>query len=265
MKVCGIYNQYNQNEAQAYLVYFEQAGRYYIEIPTDTEPVDLPLMLELFAKKGCYTVDSTWSERWVESRIVPQERQNLGQILRENHLKHYDSYRLLLLSQGICSQDDCYVEELPESEVPPFVQERLRANIKDVLVSRERLVVFFHNQSVRLYRLEDLPIERDATEYVKNYFAQVHVEAGGYGIEWNGVIDCSAVALMKCGMELPLSHEDFCHFATQNVLNTAEVCERLECTRQNADDLIKRDKLHPIKTAAKNKMFLRSEVESRLW
>ncbi len=269
MKVCAIYSQYNQNETQpvakAYLLYFEQAGKYYIEISADTEPDDLPLMLELLAKKGHDTVDSIWSERWVESRIVPRERQNLGQILRENHLKNYDSYRLLLLSRGICSQDDFYVEELPEDDLPMLVQERMQSNIKDILVANERLIIFFHNHVTKLYQMNDLPIDHDAIDYVKKNFEHVRIEAGGYGIEWNKVIDCSAVELGKRGIELPLTHEDFCHFATQNVLNTAEVCECMECTRQNADDLVKRDKLHPIKTAAKNRMFLKSEVESRLW
>ena len=35
--------------------------------------------------------------------------------------------------------------------------------------------------------------------------------------------------------------------------------------RQNIDDLVKRDKLHPVKTGAKSKLFMRSEVDERLW
>ncbi|WP_338055997.1 helix-turn-helix domain-containing protein [Thermanaerosceptrum fracticalcis] len=37
----------------------------------------------------------------------------------------------------------------------------------------------------------------------------------------------------------------------------------LECSRQNIYDLIKRGKLRPIKEMAKDRLFLRSEVEAR--
>ncbi|MBQ1780336.1 MAG: helix-turn-helix domain-containing protein [Bacteroidales bacterium] len=48
-------------------------------------------------------------------------------------------------------------------------------------------------------------------------------------------------------------------------MTTAEACELLQCSRQNIDDLVRRDKLHPIKPGGRTKLFLRSEVEERLW
>jgi hypothetical protein len=35
--------------------------------------------------------------------------------------------------------------------------------------------------------------------------------------------------------------------------------------RQNIDDLIRRNKLHPIKSTPKNKLFLKSEIIQRNW
>ncbi len=266
MRICGIYDQNDvQKIIKAYLLYFEQSDQYYIEIPEGTDKNELPMMLGLFAQKGHYTVESQWSERWVQSRIIPSERQNLGGILRENHLKVYHTFKLLMLSRGICCQDDFYVEELENGEIPVMIMERMKCNIKDILISGDRLVIFFQHNMTRIYDVKDLLLESDIADYVKNHFGQVSIESGGYGISWNGVTVCMARDLLDQGEEIPVMYEDFCHFATDHVLNTTEVCEMMKCTRQNVDDLIKRNKLHPIKSAAKNKMFLKSEVESRLW
>jgi hypothetical protein len=37
----------------------------------------------------------------------------------------------------------------------------------------------------------------------------------------------------------------------------------LNCSRQNIDDLMRRDKLHPIRTDAKYKLFSKAEVMQR--
>lgn len=61
---------------------------------------------------GIRHVDSTWSMKWVQSRIVPSSRQNIGQILRANGMESYDEYKLLLKSQGRSCQDEFYIESL---------------------------------------------------------------------------------------------------------------------------------------------------------
>ena len=43
-------------------------------------------------KRGETTVNSYWSKIWVQQRIVPPDRQNIGEILRDNHLQEYDEY-----------------------------------------------------------------------------------------------------------------------------------------------------------------------------
>ena len=42
----------------------------------------------------------------MQQRIVPTDRQNLGEILRDNGLKEYDEFELLMLATGRCAQDD---------------------------------------------------------------------------------------------------------------------------------------------------------------
>ncbi|MBR2823489.1 MAG: hypothetical protein IKE24_07385 [Clostridia bacterium] len=43
---------------------------------------------------------------WVQQLIVPQDRQNIGQVLKENGLGVYDEFQLLMLTMGRCAQED---------------------------------------------------------------------------------------------------------------------------------------------------------------
>ena len=65
------------------------------------------------------------------------------------------------------------------------------------------------------------------------------------------------------GTPIPLSLNDFITFIRNLVINTAEACALLDCSRQNIDDLVKRKRLHPIRTDAKAKLFLKNEVMQR--
>ena len=69
-------------------------------------------MLSLFLKKGIRSVDSKWSMRWVQSRIIPSSRQNIGEILRANGMRSYDEHKLLLKNEGRSCQDDFYIEDM---------------------------------------------------------------------------------------------------------------------------------------------------------
>lgn len=93
----------------AYLIYYEKAKRFYIELPDDADPWETPLLLSSFLKRGERTINAYWSKVWVQQRIVPQDRQNLGSILKENKLKDYDEFALLTLADGRCAQDDYYL------------------------------------------------------------------------------------------------------------------------------------------------------------
>ena len=75
------------NRDIAYLFYYEKGGRFYVELPADADPWETPLILSSFLKRGERTVNSYWSRVWVQQRIVPADRQNIGQILRDNGLK----------------------------------------------------------------------------------------------------------------------------------------------------------------------------------
>ena len=115
----------------AYLIYYEKEKTFYIEIPDDADEWETPLILSSYLKKGEKTINSNHSRMWVQQRIVPTDRQNLGQILKENNLENYDEFELLMLSKGRCSQDDYYLYPLSEDKLPADFEVRFSKRIED--------------------------------------------------------------------------------------------------------------------------------------
>ncbi len=128
------------------------------------------------------------------------------------------------------------------------------------------LLVFFENGEVK--KFDTKPIMKDYPEFEAllnpDVFNVVKVDAGGYGISWNEDLDCSEGELYENGVAIPLSTDDFILFTRFSVINTQEASTLLNCSRQNIDDLIKRNKIAPIKVYPKNKLFLKSDIERRL-
>jgi hypothetical protein len=58
--------------------------------------------------------------------------------------------------------------------------------------------------------------------------------------------------------------EELRSFIAAEVINTSEAAEILSCSRQNIEDLIKRNKLIPIKIYPRDKLFLKSDVLQRV-
>ena len=86
--------------------------KYTIDIPENVTPKEAPFMMSLFLKKGIRTMNSDWSMRWVQSRIIPSSRQNIGEILRVNGMRSYDEHKLLLKNEGRSCQDEFYIEHM---------------------------------------------------------------------------------------------------------------------------------------------------------
>ena len=94
------------------LNYDEEKKEFTIDIPENVTELEAPFLMSLFLEKGIRHIDPEWSISWVRDRIVPSSRQNIGQILRENHMEAYDEYLFLIKNQGRSCQDECYIEEL---------------------------------------------------------------------------------------------------------------------------------------------------------
>lgn len=86
-----------------------------ISIAPHAAPEALPFSLALIAEHGSRTLDADQTRRWIEERVVPASRQNLGQVLNAHGLDHYDPLELLIAHEGRCAQDDYYIKEVGES------------------------------------------------------------------------------------------------------------------------------------------------------
>ncbi|MDO4395377.1 MAG: hypothetical protein Q4C51_01105 [Clostridia bacterium] len=102
----------NSEKIVGILNYDEKTKKYTIEIPENVTPKEAPFMMSLLLKKGVRTMNSDWSMRWVQSRIIPSSRQNIGEILRTNGMRSYDEHTLLLKNEGRSCQDEFYIEDM---------------------------------------------------------------------------------------------------------------------------------------------------------
>ena len=269
MKIYAIKDETDSSRnTLAWLVYYEKAKRFYIELPDDADPWVTPLLLSSFIKKGEKSINAYWSEMWVNQRIVPTDRQNLGQILKDNRLSEYDPYELLILTNGRCPQDDYYLEYIANDKLPEELIARFEKKIEDVVpLSNYGLLVFFYNGIVKKCALENyLKNNRRFSLMLSNndLYNSLKISVGGNGIYWDEELEITSEELEKIGIDVPLSLDDFLSFVKQRVIDGSEVRKLLNCSRQNLDDLVKRDKLHPVKVSAKNKLYLKSEVEQRI-
>lgn len=253
----------------AYLFYYEKDKTFYIELPEGADEWETPLLLSSFVKRGETTVNPYWSKLWVQQRIIPTDRQNLGQVLRDNGLELYDEFDLLMLADGRCAQDEYYLTERKETELPAEIRERIAHRVEDVVpLPQYHLLVFFSGGAIQ--KVDALPLIGDVVPFAPllrdpSLFETVQVQAGGYGVCWGTTLELSKNDLFESGTPIPLIADDFASFVSRRVITTAEACELLGCSRQNIDDLVRRDKLHPVKAGGRTKLFLRSEVEQRRW
>lgn len=95
----------------ACLSYDEDKDTYHVSIPESVNPDDLPAILGILARQGIREIDDRWARRFVEERVVPPSRQNIGMILRDAGMGYYSEFLLLVYTNGRCAMDDFYIEE----------------------------------------------------------------------------------------------------------------------------------------------------------
>jgi len=270
MKIFAIRDESAEKQNDlAYLLYYELEKRFYIELPDGADPWETPLLLSSLLKKGERSINSYWSKMWVRQRIVPIDRQNLGQVLKDNHLKEYDEFELLMLSMGRCAQDDYYLVPMEENQLPEQILRRFEMLIEDVIpLDHFALLVFFRDGSVK--KVNVLDHYRDESSFRvlfrnEDFFPALHLQPGGHGVEWDVNLSIGAATLYQIGTKVPLNASDFRNFVVYRVVNVAEAAEMLGCSRQNIDYLTRAGKLHPIKSSGKNTLYLKSEIQKRNW
>ena len=87
-------------------------GRFILELSSECSESDLPLSLAFCTKRVARRATPEESEDWVRSRIVPEDRHNIVEVLRSNGLAEYDEVSLLASSKGRSSDDDFLAYEV---------------------------------------------------------------------------------------------------------------------------------------------------------
>ena len=270
MKIFAIRDETDQTgQDLAYLLYYESAKQFYIELPEGADPWQTPMLLSSFVQKGEISVNSYWSRLWVQQRIVPPDRQNIAQVLRDNGLKEYDEYGLLMLSMGRCAQDDYYLAPISENDLSAEFLLRAGKKVEEVIPLFERnLLVAFRDGTVRKCDMTAYFSSHRSYEILLNrpeYMAHVTVQVGGHGIMWDENLTIPAHALYRMGKKVPLTLEELRQIVAAQVIDASEAAGILNCSRQYVSELVKSGRLHPIKATEKSTLFLRSEVQKRNW
>lgn len=257
-----------ERETLAVLTFYERDREFYFDMPQGADPWAVPLVLSSYAARGIWEVGPEWSRRWVESRVVPSNRQNLGEVLRANGLDDYDEFALLVLTGGRNSQDDCYLEPLEAGLEPAWFADRESRRIADAVpLDGARMALAFRDGVTRVCNVGDIAGKDAALARVtrdEGLFARATVGAGGRCVRWGTTCRLADSALRAAGEELPISWGDVGRIASAALVDAAETAALLGCSRQNVNALASRRSLRPVKVGPKCTLFLRADVLARL-
>lgn len=251
----------------AVLACYESAGEFYIDMPPGADPWGVPLVLSSFAARGKWEIGPEWAGRWVASRLVPRSRQNLGEVLRDSGLDRYDELRLLELTEGRSSQDDCYLEPLGPADVPAWFAEREQGRVADAVpLAGFRLLVAFRSGQAVVCEGRGLEQFEPGISPVlgdESTFARAVASAGGRGVRWGTVVRVGAEALRATGRPCGLAWGDLARIAPALLVDASGAAAELGCTRQNVNALVKRGVLSPVLSTGKATLFLRADIRAR--
>lgn len=248
-----------------YLFYYEKAEKFIIELCSDLDEWSAPLLFQGLVRKKIYTIPHAISRMWVEERIIPSGRQNIGSILRNHRLVKYSEMALLSLSNGKCSQDHCYVKEIGLNNIPKEVRNRSKENVSECFPTQNgQLICMFKDNTVRKIELENLEKWCKEVSYVrrnKKLLHSVSVGVGGYSIVFDDSIEVDVKILKAVGKLLPLSADDFYDFVQKGVVDATQACNMMQCSRQNLSYLVKEGKITPIVSGTKSNLYTKGAVE----
>ena len=98
-----------------YLEYSDKNNKFNIRFrEIDIEHEKPPAFIRLFYVKKGRKLDSRYSMMWVEDRIIPKDRQNIGDILKAIGKKVYREIDMLEMNMGRATYDDLYLERVEQ-------------------------------------------------------------------------------------------------------------------------------------------------------
>lgn len=122
----------------------------------------------------------------------------------------------------------------------------------------------FRDNTVRKINLELLKEQYNDIIHVlqnKRLLDSVKPGVGGYSIVFDDSIEVMVDDLRTTGKLLPLAADDFYGFVKRNVVDTTQVCDMMQCSRQNLSYLVKEERIAPIISGSKANLYTRGAVE----
>ena len=192
--------------------------------------IDYPVFFYEFVKKKKYMINTYWTKKWIEERVIPSSRHNINDILRDNGFKLYSEILLFLKVSGRSSMDDCYLKRIKYENLNEQIKNRLNKHITDFIYLKNKgLIIFFYDGKTKLINniniLNNKPFLSDFGEEIiydtKNRF--------------------SYLELYENGNDIPFSYEDLKEYLSDNVYSSEDVTNEFGFSRQYLNQLKKND------------------------
>ena len=200
----------------------------YIELNEGLE--EYPIFFQSFINKNEYTINSYWTYKWINERIVPYERGNINSILKDNKIPYYNELLLLISSKGNSSMDDNYIEEMKESDLDDKIKNRMEYHIIDFIPLDHQLIAFLKNN--KSYILDN--INEKEIPFLSIF---------GNEIIYNSKDRYDYLFIRDNGKEFPLSYNALIHYINTNVLTSKEIVDQFGFSRQYLNSLKKENNI----------------------
>ena len=130
-----------------------------------------------------------------------------------------------------------------------------------------RLLCFFVDKTVKIIDLAAICEVEGIDTIIRNekLYQSGKVGTGGYFVTFNDSIDISASLLYERGERIPLRLGDFTAFVQNNVIDTTQSCNILQCSRQNVAYMVSHQQMIPIKEDVRGNLYLKGDVIRNQW
>lgn len=238
-----IYSIRNKEKTYGYLLISNNYEESYIELVEGLN--EYPAFFNMFVLKKNYVINSDWTSKWINERIIPYSRQNINDILTENKIPYYNELLMLIAAKAHSSMDDNYIEQISIDKINNNTKNRMNIHILDFIYSKDNngLIVFFKNGKTKFYGIKDT----NDTPFISSFNNE---------IIFNSKIRYSYLELYNKGIDFMLSYDDLKNYINNNILSSAQVTSEFGFTRQYLHKLKKNNDIEPLN----NNLYLRENI-----
>lgn len=262
MKLCRITDE-GRHLLVGLLYYYEKSDTYILELAPNLSLSEAPIFFDGFLRRREFTVGPAESRRFVESRIVPRDRQNLRSILKNAGLKEYDAFRILLQADGRCPQDDCVIR--PISKEPDWMAGRKKRWLLEADALADRRYYFsFQDGTEGIAALEPL-VRNDRTLAVilQKYrgLSNAKLIGGGRAVDFGSGRILMSTAVYDHGLHEAACPGDREAILMRSLVDVPDLCAELSVSRQYINRRLQEEGIQPFRKCGGNNLYLRSQVQ----